>query len=64
VRLVNGQEEHLAPTDAMQVARYRDGSFALEDLDQRVVRGGVLTQLLTGVEGEERDVAGSRRPPS
>ena len=41
-------------------ARDDDLGFALHHMDQGIERRGVLAQFLTGVEGEQGDVAGVR----
>ena len=48
----------LADVAHLRAAADRDGGFAVHDLDEGVVGRGVFAQLLPGVEGEQRDVAG------
>ena len=58
VRLTDEHEIHLSAMQAMRVAGDADFYLAFEHLHQCIVRGCVLAQALTFVEGEERHAAG------
>ena len=58
MRDTRGHEDHLARLQTVRHAGEVDRRLALHRVHQRVVRRGVLAQLLPRVEGEQRDIAG------
>ena len=58
VRLMCRHDDHVTRTQLIWPPRDGDGGFAVHDLDEGVEGRGVFAQLLPGIEGEQRDVAG------
>jgi len=58
VRLMCRHDDQVTRTQSIRPPSDRDRGFAVHDLDEGVVGRGVFAQLLPGVEGEQRDVAG------
>lgn len=53
MRLVGWQQDDLAGGDFVFLAGDSDAGLALKDMDQGVIRSGVLAQPLPGIEGEQ-----------
>ena len=51
-------DDHVTRTQSIWPPSDRDRGFAVHDLDEGVEGRGVFAQLLPGIEGEQRDVAG------
>ena len=58
MRLIRGQENHLAALQAMRLAGDADFRLAFEHLDERVERNRVFLESLPLIKSEERHTAG------
>lgn len=59
MRLVRGHDQHLARVKRIGRAGNRDLDRAIERVDQRIIRRGVLAQALPRIESEQRHRAGA-----
>jgi len=50
--LTGGQDDGFAPSYLEALSRYGNLCLPVEHVDERIERGGVLAELLIGVEGE------------